>query len=177
MNKTFRVTVETQQLTLFWFAPQVTLLGNPHPLSWSPIQPGGGVVVLLPELPASPAQAWTLKLDGVQWAELWVSGWLHVSKEFCFSYPVPVMFGGSWGNSHYGWGIFKLGSNFLQNQIILLSTPVIFFFKWIIFSLWAALLMAAVCFEMKVGTSCGTLCWPLSETPSSLFFLRRNTFF
>ncbi|XP_030645369.1 alpha-L-fucosidase 1, tandem duplicate 2 [Chanos chanos] len=42
----------------------VTLLGNPEPLRWAPL-PSSGLVILLPELPPTPAQAWTLKLDGV----------------------------------------------------------------------------------------------------------------
>lgn len=41
-------------------------MGNPTPLSWAPVNPGGGLVVLLPELPYTPAQAWTLGLDLVQ---------------------------------------------------------------------------------------------------------------
>uniref|UniRef100_UPI003AABAAF9 tissue alpha-L-fucosidase-like n=1 Tax=Centroberyx gerrardi TaxID=166262 RepID=UPI003AABAAF9 len=44
---------------------KVTLLGNPKPLSWSPIFPSAGLIVLLPELPFIPGQAWTLRLDGV----------------------------------------------------------------------------------------------------------------
>lgn len=47
-------------------ATKVTLLGNPKPLPWSPVQPSSGLIVLLPELPCAPGQAWTLKLDGVQ---------------------------------------------------------------------------------------------------------------
>lgn len=47
---------------------QVTLLGNTKPLPWSPVRPSGGLIVLLPELPPSPSQVWTIKLDGVQWA-------------------------------------------------------------------------------------------------------------
>lgn len=48
------------------FLVQVTLLGNPQPLSWSPLTPSAGLIVLLPERPSSPGRAWTLKLDGVQ---------------------------------------------------------------------------------------------------------------
>ncbi|XP_056154535.1 tissue alpha-L-fucosidase-like isoform X1 [Lampris incognitus] len=44
---------------------KVTLLGNPKPLPWSPIDPSAGLIILLPELPFSPGQVWTLKLDGV----------------------------------------------------------------------------------------------------------------
>ncbi|XP_026155645.1 tissue alpha-L-fucosidase isoform X1 [Mastacembelus armatus] len=44
---------------------QVTLLGNPARLSWSPVRPDGGLTVLLPELPHIPAHAWTLKLDNI----------------------------------------------------------------------------------------------------------------
>lgn len=47
---------------------QVTLLGHQGPLSWSPIKASGGLAVLLPELPQSPSQVWTIKLDGVKWA-------------------------------------------------------------------------------------------------------------
>ncbi|XP_077052389.1 tissue alpha-L-fucosidase-like [Siphateles boraxobius] len=42
----------------------VTLLGNPEPLKWAPLK-STGLIILLPDLPFSPAQAWTLKLDGV----------------------------------------------------------------------------------------------------------------
>lgn len=42
----------------------VTLLGNPEPLKWAPLH-ASGLIVLVPNLPDSPAQAWTLKLDGV----------------------------------------------------------------------------------------------------------------
>ncbi|XP_067281694.1 tissue alpha-L-fucosidase-like [Pseudorasbora parva] len=42
----------------------VTLLGNPEPLKWAPLKPSG-LIVALPDLPFTPAQAWTLKLDGV----------------------------------------------------------------------------------------------------------------
>lgn len=52
-----------------WFVfSQVTLLGNPVHLSWSPLHPSAGLIVLLPELPYTPGQAWTLKLEGIQWA-------------------------------------------------------------------------------------------------------------
>uniref|UniRef100_A0A674NPB0 Alpha-L-fucosidase n=1 Tax=Takifugu rubripes TaxID=31033 RepID=A0A674NPB0_TAKRU len=47
-------------------ATKVTILGNTNPLSWAPVRPNGGLVVLLPELPQSPSQVWTIKLDGVQ---------------------------------------------------------------------------------------------------------------
>ncbi|KAL0961738.1 hypothetical protein UPYG_G00331090 [Umbra pygmaea] len=42
----------------------VTLLGNPNPLRWAPLHPSG-LIILLPELPFTPGQAWTLKLDWV----------------------------------------------------------------------------------------------------------------
>ncbi|XP_034017452.1 tissue alpha-L-fucosidase-like [Thalassophryne amazonica] len=45
---------------------QVTLLGNPNSLPWAPAGPSGGIIILLPELPAVPGQAWTLRLDGIQ---------------------------------------------------------------------------------------------------------------
>ncbi|KAM9340046.1 tissue alpha-L-fucosidase-like [Symphorus nematophorus] len=47
-------------------ATKVYLLGYSQPLPWSPVQPSAGLIVLLPELSYSPAEAWTLKLDGVQ---------------------------------------------------------------------------------------------------------------
>ncbi|XP_071355416.1 tissue alpha-L-fucosidase-like [Trachinotus anak] len=47
-------------------ATKVTLLGNPQSLPWSPVHPGSGLIVLLPELPYTPGQAWTLKLDSIQ---------------------------------------------------------------------------------------------------------------
>lgn len=47
-------------------ATKVTLLGNIWPLSWSPLNPGGGITVLLPELPDSAGEAWTLRLEGIQ---------------------------------------------------------------------------------------------------------------
>lgn len=53
-------------IDLFLSLAQVFLVGNPTPLSWAPVNPGGGLVVLLPELPYTPAQAWTLELDLVQ---------------------------------------------------------------------------------------------------------------
>uniref|UniRef100_A0A4W5QKP6 Alpha-L-fucosidase n=1 Tax=Hucho hucho TaxID=62062 RepID=A0A4W5QKP6_9TELE len=43
----------------------VTLLGNLEPLRWAPLHPRG-LIILLPELPPTPAQAWILKLDGVK---------------------------------------------------------------------------------------------------------------
>uniref|UniRef100_A0A672FF84 Alpha-L-fucosidase n=1 Tax=Salarias fasciatus TaxID=181472 RepID=A0A672FF84_SALFA len=45
---------------------KVTLLGFPVPLPWTPLQPGVGLTILLPNLPFTAAQAWTLRLDGVQ---------------------------------------------------------------------------------------------------------------
>ncbi|XP_039536926.1 tissue alpha-L-fucosidase-like [Pimephales promelas] len=42
----------------------VTLLGNPEPLKWVPLKTTG-LLILLPDLPFSPAEAWTFKLDGV----------------------------------------------------------------------------------------------------------------
>lgn len=45
---------------------KVTLLGDPASLSWFPVRPDAGLTVLLPELPFTPAQVWTLKLEGVQ---------------------------------------------------------------------------------------------------------------
>ncbi|CAJ1083777.1 tissue alpha-L-fucosidase-like isoform X1 [Xyrichtys novacula] len=44
----------------------VTLLGNPKPLPWSPVNPNAGLTVLLPDLPSIPGMAWTLKLDNIQ---------------------------------------------------------------------------------------------------------------
>lgn len=66
------VTTKPPKPTVQLLAPKtsadtkVTLLGNPTPLPWSPVQPSGGLIVLLPELPYTPGQAWTLKLDGIQ---------------------------------------------------------------------------------------------------------------
>ncbi|XP_037120698.1 tissue alpha-L-fucosidase-like [Syngnathus acus] len=45
---------------------KVTLLGNPVPLSWSPIKPNAGLTIVLPELADTAGKAWTLKLDGVK---------------------------------------------------------------------------------------------------------------
>ncbi|XP_061521321.1 tissue alpha-L-fucosidase-like [Phycodurus eques] len=45
---------------------KVKLLGNPTPLSWSPLKPNAGLTILLPELPYTAGQAWTIKLDGVE---------------------------------------------------------------------------------------------------------------
>ncbi|XP_051949122.1 tissue alpha-L-fucosidase-like [Xyrauchen texanus] len=42
----------------------VTLLGISEPLKWAPLH-STGLIVLIMDLPYSPAQAWTLKLDGV----------------------------------------------------------------------------------------------------------------
>ncbi|XP_026113274.1 tissue alpha-L-fucosidase-like [Carassius auratus] len=42
----------------------VTLLGNPEPLKWAPLQTSG-LIVLLPDLHLTPAEAWTLQLDKV----------------------------------------------------------------------------------------------------------------
>ncbi|TRY84356.1 hypothetical protein DNTS_025451 [Danionella cerebrum] len=42
----------------------VTLLGDGKPLKWAPLQ-SSGLMVKLPDLPYSPAYAWTLKLEGV----------------------------------------------------------------------------------------------------------------
>lgn len=53
-----------KHLCLFWISVQVTLLGNPEPLKWAPLETSGFIVVL-PDLPFSPAEAWTLKLDKV----------------------------------------------------------------------------------------------------------------
>uniref|UniRef100_A0A665TP08 Alpha-L-fucosidase n=1 Tax=Echeneis naucrates TaxID=173247 RepID=A0A665TP08_ECHNA len=47
-------------------ATKVTLLGHPNPLPWSPVTPSSGIIVLLPELPYTPGQAWTLKLDNIK---------------------------------------------------------------------------------------------------------------
>ncbi|XP_076005863.1 tissue alpha-L-fucosidase-like [Genypterus blacodes] len=44
----------------------VTLLGYPKSLSWTPLSPSAGLIVLLPELPYSSGHAWTLRLEGVQ---------------------------------------------------------------------------------------------------------------
>ncbi|CAN9503810.1 unnamed protein product [Ophioblennius macclurei] len=45
---------------------KVTLLGFSVPLPWSPLGPGAGLAILLPNLPFTPGQFWTLKLEGVQ---------------------------------------------------------------------------------------------------------------
>ncbi|XP_068189050.1 tissue alpha-L-fucosidase-like [Antennarius striatus] len=45
---------------------EVTLLGTSELLHWNQVGPGGGLNVILPELPFSPVQIWTLKLKGVQ---------------------------------------------------------------------------------------------------------------
>lgn len=45
---------------------KVTLLGFSLPLPWSPLHPTGGLAILLPNLPFTPGQAWTLRLEGVQ---------------------------------------------------------------------------------------------------------------
>ncbi|XP_073678116.1 tissue alpha-L-fucosidase-like [Garra rufa] len=42
----------------------VTLLGNSMPLKWAPLH-STGLTVMMPDLPFSPAEAWTLMLDGV----------------------------------------------------------------------------------------------------------------
>ncbi|GAA6231856.1 tissue alpha-L-fucosidase-like [Lates japonicus] len=47
-------------------ATKVTLLDYPSkPLSWAPVTQTAGLVILLPTMPASPGNAWTLKLEGV----------------------------------------------------------------------------------------------------------------
>ncbi|KAL1255882.1 hypothetical protein QQF64_013943 [Cirrhinus molitorella] len=59
MQNTFTVsTPKTSSNTV------VTLLGNSKPLKWAPLH-STGLTVILPDLPFSPAEAWTLKLDGV----------------------------------------------------------------------------------------------------------------
>ncbi|RXN26132.1 tissue alpha-L-fucosidase-like protein [Labeo rohita] len=63
-------TSNPMQTTFMLSAPKtsyntvVTLLGNPEPLKWAPLETSGFIVVL-PDLPFSPAEAWTLKLDKV----------------------------------------------------------------------------------------------------------------
>ncbi|XP_062870636.1 tissue alpha-L-fucosidase-like [Trichomycterus rosablanca] len=42
----------------------VTLLGSPNPIKWAPMHTSG-LTMLLPELPCTPAGAWTIKLDGL----------------------------------------------------------------------------------------------------------------
>lgn len=42
----------------------VTLLGVPDPLKWAPLK-SSGLILLLPELPFTPAGSWAIKLDGV----------------------------------------------------------------------------------------------------------------
>ncbi|XP_017310377.1 alpha-L-fucosidase 1, tandem duplicate 2 [Ictalurus punctatus] len=42
----------------------VTLLGSSEPLKWAPLH-SSGLIMLLPELPSSAAEAWAIKLDGV----------------------------------------------------------------------------------------------------------------
>ncbi|XP_072530905.1 tissue alpha-L-fucosidase-like [Salminus brasiliensis] len=42
----------------------VTLLGSPDPLKWAPLH-SSGLIILLPELPYTAAQAWVIKLKGV----------------------------------------------------------------------------------------------------------------
>ncbi|XP_062265901.1 tissue alpha-L-fucosidase-like [Platichthys flesus] len=44
---------------------KVTFLGNPKALPWSPVGPSSGLIVLLPQLPYSPGEAWVLKLENV----------------------------------------------------------------------------------------------------------------
>uniref|UniRef100_A0A8C1VLW3 Tissue alpha-L-fucosidase n=1 Tax=Cyprinus carpio TaxID=7962 RepID=A0A8C1VLW3_CYPCA len=59
MQNTFKLlTPKTSHNTV------VTLLGNPEPLKWAPLQTSG-LIVLLPDLPFTPAEAWTLQLDEV----------------------------------------------------------------------------------------------------------------
>lgn len=55
------------EIIVFCPSGQVTLLGYPNPLPWAPVQPSAGLTVLLPELPHSPCQAWTLKLESIHW--------------------------------------------------------------------------------------------------------------
>ncbi|CAL8364595.1 unnamed protein product [Arctogadus glacialis] len=65
------MTTKPKRVILTLYAPKtsdntnVTLLGNPCPLTWFPITADAGLVVALPELPFTPGQAWTLRLDGV----------------------------------------------------------------------------------------------------------------
>ncbi|KAM6959427.1 tissue alpha-L-fucosidase-like isoform 1-T1 [Aplochiton taeniatus] len=45
---------------------KITLLDYPTvPLKWAPMSPTTGLMVVLPEMPVSPAKAWTLKMEGV----------------------------------------------------------------------------------------------------------------
>ncbi|XP_027891539.1 tissue alpha-L-fucosidase [Xiphophorus couchianus] len=66
------ITAKPPTTTLKLLIPQtsattkVTLLGRPSSLPWAPVYPNAGLTVLLPELPFTPGQAWTLKLDHVQ---------------------------------------------------------------------------------------------------------------
>ncbi|KAM6903969.1 tissue alpha-L-fucosidase-like isoform 1-T2 [Lycodopsis pacificus] len=47
-------------------ATKVTLLDNPNvPLKWAPLTPTAGLMIAMPTMPASPANAWCLKLEGV----------------------------------------------------------------------------------------------------------------
>ncbi|XP_037330368.2 tissue alpha-L-fucosidase-like [Pungitius pungitius] len=47
-------------------ATTVTLLDYPTmPLKWAPLTPSAGLVVMMPSMPASPGNAWCLKLEGV----------------------------------------------------------------------------------------------------------------
>lgn len=66
--KSFVVVAKIIDISEHSFSPfiQVILLGHQGPLSWSPIKASGGLAVLLPELPQSPSQVWTIKLDGVK---------------------------------------------------------------------------------------------------------------
>ncbi|XP_051992211.1 tissue alpha-L-fucosidase-like [Xyrauchen texanus] len=63
-------TTNPMQYTFQLFAPKtsdktvVTLLGISEPLKWDPLH-STGLIVLITDLPYSPAQVWTLKLDGV----------------------------------------------------------------------------------------------------------------
>ncbi|XP_031179051.1 tissue alpha-L-fucosidase-like [Sander lucioperca] len=45
---------------------QVTLLDYPNvPLKWAPVTPTAGLTIVMPTMPASPGDAWCLKLEGV----------------------------------------------------------------------------------------------------------------
>ncbi|XP_054474717.1 tissue alpha-L-fucosidase-like [Anoplopoma fimbria] len=47
-------------------ATKVTLMDYPDvPLKWAPLTPTAGLTILMPTMPASPANAWCLKLEGV----------------------------------------------------------------------------------------------------------------
>ncbi|KAA8586197.1 hypothetical protein FQN60_007766 [Etheostoma spectabile] len=47
-------------------ATQVTLLDYPKfPLKWTPVTPTAGLTIVMPTMPASPGDAWCVKLEGV----------------------------------------------------------------------------------------------------------------